>query len=193
MILRMLTLVLALGSGLTSPLFAGAERGDRLFIEAGGIPGAAGVAGIPGATISGFVFADFYALMPTDNAAPVAPGAAVLFPENGPTSGIITRINSSTFLLPEAGTYLVEFQVSVTQGGPNAAQLELSLNGVADAISVVGRATGTDQLVGTTYVTVGANTTLQVINPANNTVSLTITPDAGGTNPVSAHLLIMLL
>ena len=32
-------------------------------------------------------FADFYALMPPDNAATVAPGTDVSFPQDGPTSG----------------------------------------------------------------------------------------------------------
>jgi hypothetical protein len=41
-------------------------------------------------------------------------------------------------------------------------------------------------LVQTTLV----NSLLTVSNPAGNTPALTITPLAGGTNPVSAHLVI---
>lgn len=37
------------------------------------------------------------------------------------------------------------------------------------------------------------NTTLSVINPADNPAALGITPLAGGTQPVSAHLTILLL
>ena len=33
-------------------------------------------------------YADFYALMPPDNAASVAPGIDVSFPQDGPTSGV---------------------------------------------------------------------------------------------------------
>lgn len=44
----MLILVLALGSGLTAPLFAGCARGDRLIGEAGGSAGIPGVAGPAG-------------------------------------------------------------------------------------------------------------------------------------------------
>ena len=36
-----------------------------------------------------------------------------------------------------------------------------------------------------------ANSVLTVRNPAGNTTALTITPIAGGTNSVSAHLVIM--
>ena len=54
----------------------------------------------------------------------------------------------------------------------------------------MGRATGTSQIVGESLITVGANTTLEVINPAGNASALTITPIAGGTHSVSAHLVV---
>jgi hypothetical protein len=70
--------------------------------------------------------------------------------------------------------------------------LALSQNGVALGQSVVGRATGTSQIVGTSMVTASAGDTLQVIN-SSSPAALTITPLAGGTNPVSAHLTILRL
>jgi len=138
-------------------------------------------------------FADFFALMPPDNAATVAPGTDVSFPQNGPTSGTtIVRTSASTFNLSAIGTYQVLFQVSVTEAG----QLILTLNsgaGAADlAYTVVGRATGTSQIVGMALVTTTViNSILTVRNPAGNSTALTITPLAGGTRPVSAHLVIM--
>lgn len=133
-------------------------------------------------------FADFYALMPSDNAATVAPGTDVSFPQNGPTSGtIITRTGTSTFNLSAIGTYQVLFQVSVTEAG----QLILTLNGTDLAYTVVGRATGTTQIIGMALVqTTVINSILTVRNPAGNSTALTITPLAGGTRPVSAHLVI---
>ncbi len=208
--LRTLTVVLVLGSHLTSPLFAGCARGDVLVGEAGGsagIPGVAGPAGAPGiagaagaAGIQGVQgipgapglldFSDFYALMPTDNAAPIAAGSAVAFPQNGPTNSTITRDNATQFNLPAIGSYLVEFQVSVTEAG----QLMLRLNGALVADSVVGRATGSSQIIGHSIVTTTTqNSTLEVINPPGNTPALTITPLAGGTQNVSAHLMIIRL
>src|SRR5579862_9764835 len=64
-------------------------------------------------------FADFYALMPVDNAATVAAAAAVQFPQNGPSdgSGSISRTSASTFNLTAIGTYQVSFQVSVNEPG----------------------------------------------------------------------------
>jgi hypothetical protein len=134
-------------------------------------------------------FADFYALMPGDNAATIAAGAAVLFPQNGPAdaSGAISRLGNSQFNLANAGTYEVFFQVSVTEPG----QLMLRLNGVQVNSSVVGRATGTSQLTATCLITtVAANSVLEVVNPAGNPTALTITPFAGGFQAVSAHLVI---
>ncbi|WP_091176813.1 hypothetical protein [Paenibacillus sp. 1_12] len=126
--------------------------------------------------------------MPSDNAATVAPGTDVSFPQNGPTSGtVITRTGTSTFNLSAIGTYQVLFQVSVTEAG----QLILTLNGTDLVYTVVGRATGTSQIVGMALVqTTVISSVLTVRNPAGNSTALTITPLAGGTRPVSAHLVI---
>lgn len=213
MILRILTLALLLGGSLIAPLFAGTERGDRLFREAGGavgIPGVAGPDGAPGvagaagaAGIQGIPgipgapgvldYSDFYALQGTDNS-PLGTdgGAAILFPNNGSTTGAITRTGPSTFLLPTVGTYLVQFQVDVVA----AAQLQLRLNTIPLPNTVVGRATGQTQIIGLSLVTTTtANSVLEVINPLDNVTlnvaSGTVPPDQSGNNPVSTHLTIV--
>jgi hypothetical protein len=129
--------------------------------------------------------------MPPDNAATVAPGASVQFPVDGPSSSTtITRISPSSFNLAAVGSYSIQFQVSVTEPG----QLVLTLNGIEVAYTVSGRATGTSQIVGTVIITTNAaNTVLTLRNPAGNSTALTITPLAGGTQPVSAHLVILQL
>lgn len=157
-----------------------------------GPTGPAGPAGPPGPAgpASGVLgFADFFALMPPDNAATVAPGTDVSFPQDGPISGAaITRLNASSFNLAEIGTYQVLFQVNVNEAG----QLLLTLNGADLAYTVVGRATGTSQIVGMALVQTSViNSVLTVRNPAGNAAALTITPLAGGTRPDSAHLVIM--
>lgn len=79
------------------------------------------------------------------------------------------------------------FQVSVTEAG----QLLLTLNGEDLAYTVAGRATGTSQIIGMAIVeTTTINSILTVRNPAGNPAALIITPLAGGTRPVSAHLVI---
>ncbi|MEK4365555.1 collagen-like protein [Paenibacillus sp. FSL M8-0212] len=156
-----------------------------------GVTGPAGATGVTGATgAAGGVlgFADFFALMPPNNAATVAPGADVNFPQDGPTSGTtISRTGPSSFNLAAIGTYLVMFQGSMNEAG----QLMLTLNGADLSNSVVGRATGTSQMPGMALVqTTVINSILTVRNPAGNPTALTMTPLAGGTRPVSAHLVI---
>lgn len=156
-----------------------------------GIPGTAGATGATGATGSAegvLDFADFFALMPPDNAATVAVGGDVDFPQDGPSGiGTISRLNPESFNLADIGVYQVFFQVSVTEAG----QLILTLNGTDLAYTAVGRATGTSQIVGLALVkTTTSNSVLTVRNPAGNSTALTITPLAGGTRPVSAHLVI---
>lgn len=70
--------------------------------------------------------------------------------------------------------------------------LELTLNGAPLQYNVVGRATGTSDITGMFLVdTVMINSILTVRNPAGNASALPITPLAGGTDPVSAHLVII--
>jgi len=126
--------------------------------------------------------------MPPDNAATVAPGTDVSFPQDGAiSSGDIFRTSDSEFNLGLIGTYQVLFQVSVTEAG----QLVLTLNGDELEYTVVGKATGTSEIIGMAFVTTTSiNSVLTVRNPADNAAALTITPTAGGTEPVSAHLVI---
>ena len=153
-----------------------------------GPAGPQGPVGEPGPAGGVLNYADFYALMPPDNSATVAPGADVSFPQDGPNSGAgIARSGPESFNLAEIGTYQVLFQVSVTEAG----QLILTLNGEDLAYTVVGRATGTSQIVGMAIVeTTEINSVLTVRNPEGTAEALTITPLAGGTRPVSAHLVI---
>jgi hypothetical protein len=126
--------------------------------------------------------------MPGDNAATVAPGTNVEFPQIGPTSSTtISKLGASNFRLAAIGTYQVLFHVSVDEPG----QLMLALNGVPLAYTVVGRATGTSQIVGMSLVTTSTtDSILNVQNPPDNSTALTITPLAGGTQTVTAHLVI---
>ncbi len=151
-----------------------------------GETGPAGPQGIPGGVLN---FADFYALMPPDNAATVAPGTDVSFPQNGPISSTdITRLDDSSFNLAEIGTYQVFFSVPVDEAG----QLILTLNGDDLEYTVAGRAAGASQIIGMAIVeTTAVDSVLTVRNPAGNAAALTITPLAGGTRPVSAHLVIV--
>lgn len=79
------------------------------------------------------------------------------------------------------------FQVSVSESG----QLCLTLNTQEQDYTVVGRDTGTCQIMGMFLIaTTTPNSILTVRNPAAETTALTVTPISGGTNPVSAHVII---
>ena len=67
----------------------------------------------------------------------------------------------------------------------------LTLNDVEQGYTRVGRGTGLSQLVGMCLIeTTVADSKLTLRNPFGNATSLTITPNAGGAGPVSAHIVI---
>lgn len=176
--------------GITSPTGPQGIPGPTGATSANGLS-ITGPTGATGATetVGGVLnFADFYALMTPDNAATVAPGTDVSFPQDGPSGGSdIARTGPSSFNLAQIGSYQVLFQVNVSEAG----QLLLTLNDADLEYTVVGRATGTSQIVGMSIVvTTAINSVLTVRNPAGNAIALSITPLAGGTRPVSAHLVI---
>lgn len=109
-----------------------------------GPTGPQGIIGPTRATGGVMNFADFYALMPPDNTATVAPETDVSFPQDGSNSGSgITRLVASSFNLADIGTYQILFQVGIDEAG----QLVLTLNVDELAYTVVGRATDTSQTV----------------------------------------------
>lgn len=159
--------------------------------------GAPAPAPVPG-TGGLLAYGEIYALqgVNNDNPAPIAPGAPVLFPRDGTTRGSVARDGASTSALnlPLVGDYLIQWQVSVTE----ADQLELfqDIGGgfVQIADSVVGRTTGTSQIIGQKIITTTApNTKLEVRNPAGNATNVTVTTVAGGTHDVSATFSAILL
>ena len=167
------------------------ERGKRGYTGLTGPTGPRGPTGPTGSTgpigptgQSGiFSAADFYLITPSPT---IAPGSAINFPIDGPIFGSdIIRIDSSQFNLASIGIYQVFFQASITEPG----QLSVELNNVP--ITIVGRATGTNQITSLSLVqTTTINTILTIVNPVGETTALTLTPFAGGINQVSAHLVI---
>ncbi len=153
-----------------------------------GPQGEVGPAG-PAGTVLGY--ADFYALMPTDNAAPITAGTDVAFPQDGANSANgITRASDTSFTLADVGVYQVTFNATAAEAG----QLVLTLNGAELPYTVVGRSATDSEITGTALITTAAaDSVLTVRNPVNDTTSLTLTPSAGGANPVSAHLTILRL
>lgn len=145
--------------------------------------------GTTGVGIAMLGFADFYALMPTNNPRPIPPGSDVVFPNDGPTNGTIPRVSATQFMLPAVGTYLVQFHFEVI----GASQLVITLNNVEQPSTVRGDAEGVPAPAqGMLVTTAAANTVLTIRNPAAN--SLYVSPAqqslADGFSPTSAHLVI---
>ena len=155
-----------------------------------GIDGAQGPVGPPGATGSS-VFAEFYGLSP-DYAARVAKGTDVPFHRTAVSSTGITPTDSgqTQFTLANRATYRVSFVVPVDEAG----QLVLTINGAEQPYTVVGRATGSTQIVGEALVSsTAANSIISVRNPASAFTDLTISSFTGGLAPASATLIIQQL
>ena len=148
-----------------------------------GATGPQGPIGPEGPAGTVLAFADFYALLPPDNAEPIIPGGAVEFPQNGATSANnIGRLSDTQFTLLDPGIYLVQFQIPVT----GDSQAVLALNGVELPYTVV---SGTDMLSGVSLVqTTLATDVLSVVNPATATTNLVV--DSNATTPNTAHLVI---
>lgn len=156
-----------------------------------GPAGVTGPVGPQGPAGSVLAFADFYALMPPDNPAAIPAGTDVSFPQDGFGSAAgITRLSATSFALADAGIYLVYYQISTADAG----QLILTLNGADLPYSTAGKS-GTEgsQIVGMTLVQASANSVLTVRNPEGTGNPLTLTPNACGTRPVSAQLVILRL
>ena len=151
-----------------------------------GQTGATGPTGPAGAS----EYASYYATAPGDNPTAVTAGNAVEFPTTSSQSTGITRLSDSTFNLAEAGTYLVAFRVNST----NAGQLQIAVNSNGLANGIFGTSTEGASIDGVTVITTAqANSVLSIINPTNSTSPITITQNAGGTNPTISTLTIIKL
>ena len=125
--------------------------------------------------------------MPNDNSGNILPGENINFPLDGPIIGTdISRFSPNDFSILTVGYYQVLFQVSVSESG----QLVVVLNGIEIPYTIVGKSNLMSQIVGMCCIYVIQPSILNIRNPLNSLSSLEITPNAGGINPVSAHLLI---
>ena len=133
-------------------------------------------------------YADFYALMPTDNASAINAGADVAFPRAGSSSASdITSLTATTFQLGPIGTYRVDVHVTIVAGG----QVVLTLNNVPVASTALGGIDLSGNNLSGSYIinTTTVNSVVTVRNPTGN-ASITLAAGYGGSLPISAHLTI---
>lgn len=166
------------------------ETGPQGPIGPTGATGPQGPQGEPGPAGSFLGYADFYALMPPDNAISIDPGEDVAFPEQSSIGGTsIGRASDSSFNLFDAGTYLVLFEATVDA----SAQLVLTLNGTELAYTLVGRNAGGSQIVGISIIEAEENSVITLRNPISANSPVVVTPIGGGELSISAHLTIIRL
>ena len=181
--------------GLTGATGPAGPQGIQGETGATGPTGPQGIQGLTGATgptgpAGVSEYASYYATAPDDNPTAVTAGNAVEFPTTSSQSTGITRLSDSTFNLAEAGTYLVAFRVNST----NAGQLQIAVNSNGLANGIFGTSTEGASIDGVTVITTAeANSILSIINPTNSTSPITITQNAGGTNPTISTLTIIKL
>jgi Collagen triple helix repeat (20 copies) len=183
-------------SGATGPEGPAGSEGPRGSAGSVGSEGATGPQGPTGPEGPPGLpaYAEFYALMPPNNAVTVGAGMAVEFPQDGPTSGVITRRSASELVLPQVGTYRVAFSVSVDEPGQLVLGLDSGSGMVELPYTVYGRATGTSLISGEALVTTTAtNSVVELRNPTGNTPALTITPKAGGAHAAVASIVVQQL
>jgi hypothetical protein len=113
---------------------------------------------------------------PTDYPAPIAVGASVPFPRDGPALGI-TRLNASSFNLPNIGTYEISFYLYVNEPG----QLQLLLNGTALPETTSSNALGSVSISGTFFITTNTiNSVIAIISTLGSPSAFTIIPPSSG-------------
>jgi hypothetical protein len=136
-------------------------------------------------------FADFFQSNPSTGGQQVFPDSAVDFPTSGSTTPDLTLINESEVNIANVGTYQVMFQVPVTGTAQLVLGLDTGSGPVEQSSTVVGSSATSAQIVGMSIVTTtSANTLLTVRNPAAATKAIRLANNLGGSEPVSAHLVI---
>ena len=177
--------------GLTGPQGPQGEQGPIGLTGPQGPTGATGPQGPQGEPGTVLGYANFYALMPTDNPDPIIPGGEIEFPNNGVILNTdIGRATDSEFLLSEPGTYLVQYTLSPSGTG----QTVLALNGTELGYTLVGSdGTGAPISNSTIITTTVADSILSLRNPAASGGNLTLAPSAGGAATSSAQLVILRL
>ena len=176
-------------TGLTGPVGDTGPTGPVGDTGPTGPVGDTGPTGERGSSATPQSVADFYAMMPSDNEGTIGLGSSVAFPSTGVNlGGNIVATTNSVFTLNAVGFYLVQFEVSVTEAG----QLCIALNGIEQAKTFVGRNGLYSQIVGMSIIQIiYPYTELSIVNPTGNSSPLTLTHAAGGSQAVSAHLIIL--
>ena len=160
-------------TGLTGATGATGPAGPAGATGATGPPGPPGPAGAN--AVAGYAY--YYNVDPSGP--PIAPGEAVRFDTNGPsTAGFIHFPGLADVVLTAAGVYKASFIVTAIE--PN--QMAVFLNGSPVPGSVYGSGAGTQQNTGEVIFSASAGDVITLVNHGSHT-AVTLQPLAGGTQP----------
>ena len=105
----------------------------------------------------------------------VAGGADVILSFNGPLNGITHTGGTTPVTVPNAGTYKVEYSVSITAG--IGAQMAIAVNGTVDLSTALDILVATGNVSGTALLTLAGGDVLTIRN--NGAVPFTTTSSPG--------------
>jgi hypothetical protein len=124
-------------------------------------------------------------------------GTGTTFAGNALATASITANTGATFqgglwatAAVTLGSNVVFAPETATPGASSGGQVVIELNGTEQPSTLVGIANAGQLKASVFIITTTASSVLRILNPASGTQPLTLTPSAGGSNAVTAHLLI---
>jgi hypothetical protein len=175
--------------GPTGP--AGSGSGSTGPTGAAGATGATGAAGAGLALNAAMFFGTTAGTGSDENdyTGTVAVGAAVPFPQNGPSAGVtsVARASGTQFILGATGVYEVSWAVAFLE----ESQLQVALNGTGVFSTTTLSGAGTQINSNTVLISATAGDVLTIINPPGNATALTVqTADGSMTHAQAPSLVI---
>ncbi len=176
-------------------------KGDK------GDKGDPGCRGNPGQNGTALDWVQFYAAedasdFENDNPNPIIPGAAVSFPNIGPTKGsgnividpTVTPVGTAR-TLKKPGTYLVSYSMNIAEIGQIVVGLDDGAGIVEQQSSYFGQINEGGGLISETVVvtTVLPNVNLFLLNPNNQDSDITLVPGAGSTGNASSNAILTIV
>ncbi len=109
--------------------------------------------------------------------ATVAGGADVPFSNNGPLSGVTHTAGTTTVTVPIAGTYQIDYSVTITLGVGSS--IAIAVNGTVDASTPITALVTAGEVSGTAMLTLAAGDVITLRNNSAIPFTMTLAPNVG--------------
>jgi hypothetical protein len=109
--------------------------------------------------------------------ATVVGGADVPFSNNGPLAGVTHTAGTTTITVPTAGTYQIDYYISITAGV--GSQIAIAVNGTVNASTPVTALVAVGEISGTAMITLAAGDVLTLRNNSATPLVMTLAPGVG--------------